>query len=256
MKNILVYFVGTAGSGKTALTGAFYDWVIHNGHDAIIVNLDPGVEVLPYEPDIDIREWLVLAEVMRQYELGPNGAQIACADMLALKIPEVKERIDKIDTDYVLIDTPGQMELFTFRKSSTQIIEKLGRDKSFMILLFDPFIALTSTGFTSQILLSATTQFRFYLPMLSVLSKSDMITPEELEQILNWSTNPHALMSAIFDEEVSMHTKMSSELLKALEELGIYKAVVPTSAETQLGMEDIYNAIQQHFAGGEDLEGR
>jgi hypothetical protein len=125
-----------------------------------------------------------------------------------------------------------------------------------MILLFDPFIALTSTGFTSQILLSATTQFRFYLPMLSVLSKSDMITPEELEQILNWSTNPHALMSAIFDEEVSMHTKMSSELLKALEELGIYKAVVPTSAETQLGMEDIYNAIQQHFAGGEDLEGR
>ena len=101
MKNILVYFIGTAGSGKTILTYAFQQWMHTKGFDAITVNLDPGVEYLSYTPDIDIRDWLVLADVMKEQNLGPNGAQIACADMLALKILEVKDIIDKFKTDYV-----------------------------------------------------------------------------------------------------------------------------------------------------------
>jgi ribosomal protein S18 acetylase RimI-like enzyme len=32
--------------------------------DAITVNLDPGAENLPYEPDVDIRDWISLEEVI------------------------------------------------------------------------------------------------------------------------------------------------------------------------------------------------
>jgi len=35
--------------------------------------------------------------------------------------------------------------------------------------------------------------------------------------------------------------------------MDIYKSLVPTSSETGLGMEEIYNFIQQVFEGGEDL---
>ncbi len=41
--------------------------------------------------------------------------------------------------------------------------------------------------------------------------------------------------------------------LKVLQEMEIYKALAPTSAETKLGMEEIYNFVQQIFEGGEDL---
>ena len=99
-----IYFIGTAGSGKSTLTYAFQQWTERLGIDAISVNLDPGVDRLLYSPDIDIRDWIVLDEVMDEYGLGPNGAQIACADMLAIKIREIKEIIDKFDADYVLID--------------------------------------------------------------------------------------------------------------------------------------------------------
>ncbi|HKZ63876.1 MAG TPA: ATP/GTP-binding protein, partial [Thermoplasmata archaeon] len=71
-----LYFIGTAGSGKTALTQAFRVWMESQGLDALQVNMDPGVDSLPYEPAVDIRDWIRLDEIMRERGLGPNGAQI------------------------------------------------------------------------------------------------------------------------------------------------------------------------------------
>ena len=65
-QEIFVYFIGTAGSGKSTLTHNFKQWMTLRGLDAIAVNLDPGAENLPYEPDVDIRDWISLKEVMDQ----------------------------------------------------------------------------------------------------------------------------------------------------------------------------------------------
>lgn len=252
---LFVYFVGTAGSGKSCLTASFQKWMIQNNYDAITVNLDPGVENLNYIPDIDIREWFVLADIMQEYNLGPNASQIACADLLAFKIEEVKEIIDGYETDYVLIDTPGQMELFTFRQSSKHIIEVLGKN-SLIAFLFDPFLSKSPSGLISQIMLSATTQFRFSLPTTNILTKIDMLKEEELEKIVSLAENPYELYAELINESKGMHTQLSVELFKVLEDIGVYKKLIKTSAEKLLGMEDLYNEIQQIFYGGEDLEKR
>ncbi len=254
MKNILVYFIGTAGSGKTILTYAFQQWMNSQGFDAVTVNLDPGAEYLPYSPDVDIRDWLVLTDIMKEQNLGPNGAQIACADMLAFKITEVKDILEGYKTDYILIDTPGQIELFTFRKSSTYLIDQLGAERSAMVFIFDPFIAKSPSGFISQMMLSATTQFRFPIPTINVLSKTDMLEEEELTNIMKWSKDIHLLENMLDDEEHSVHTQMNVALFRVLEDMGLYKGIIPISSATALGMEDIYNEIQQVYAGGEDLE--
>ena len=87
MKDIIfIYLIGTAGSGKSTLTHNFQEWMSLRGFNAITVNLDPGAENLPYTPDVDICDWISLKEIMDSYGLGPNGAQIACADMLAHNI--------------------------------------------------------------------------------------------------------------------------------------------------------------------------
>lgn len=90
-EEIFIYFIGTAGSGKSTLTATVKNWVEQRGLDTIIVNLDPGAESLPYTPDVDIRDWISLKEVMETNKLGPNGAQIACADMIALNTDEIKK---------------------------------------------------------------------------------------------------------------------------------------------------------------------
>ena len=53
-EEIFVYFIGTVGSGKSTLTYNFQKWMGLRGLDTITVNLDPGAENLPYEPDVDV----------------------------------------------------------------------------------------------------------------------------------------------------------------------------------------------------------
>lgn len=253
MKNINLFFVGTAGSGKSTLTYAFQRWMNNLGLDAITVNLDPGVDYLAYTPDIDIREWISLAEIMKEHNLGPNGAQIAAADLLVFNIERVKKLIDEYKTNFVLFDTPGQTELFTLRHSSTRIVETLGTDNSVLLFLLDPFISQTPSGFVSQLLLASTVQFRFNIPILNVLSKSDMIEKEAIDIINDWSKDLYLLEEALMNEPKRLPSHLNIELLKVLRDMEVYKGIVTTSAATELGMEEIYNFIQQIFEGGEDI---
>lgn len=250
---INLYFIGSAGSGKSTLTNAFAGWMQGQGYDAITVNLDPGIENAPYVPDIDIRDWVKLRDIMREYGVGPNGAQIIAADMLALSMDEMKEIIESFDTDYVIIDTPGQMELFILRQSGKYIIDSLGADKSMISFLYDPLISKTPSGFITLMLHAASVEVRFNVPFISVLTKSDLLADEEREKILNWSRNPLELDDAIHSEQPTMRSQLSTEFLSAIRSLGTGQTIIPVSSTYGYGMEDIYNAAQKLFYGGEDL---
>ncbi len=251
--NLTIYFVGTAGSGKTTLTYAFQSWMKNQGYDAITVNLDPGVERIPYPADVDVRDWINLSEVMDRYGLGPNGAQVMCADMLGLKAVEIKETIEEFETDYVLIDTPGQIELFAYRESSRTAIDILGKENSIIAFLFDPHLSKNPLGFVSLLMLGASVQFRFSVPFVNVLSKADMLDEETIDNIISWSGDVMELQDAILKMGNGMERESAIETLRTLERLETYKSLIPVSSETYLGMEDIYNTAQQVFMGGEDL---
>ena len=79
-----LYFLGTAGSGKTTMVYAFQMWMNSQGLDCVTVNLDPGAEALQYSPDLDVRDYVNMEEIMAEQGLGPNGAQVAAADMVAM----------------------------------------------------------------------------------------------------------------------------------------------------------------------------
>jgi len=248
-----VYFIGTAGCGKSTLAAAFSEWLETQGYDSILINLDPGVESLCFEPDIDIRDWIRLSDIMREYGLGPNGAQVAAADLLALNAPEVVKAMQEYNTDYVLIDTPGQLELFTFRESSRKIIEQFGADRAALTFLIDPILAKNPNGFVSSIMLATTASFRMTVPMLTVVSKSDLLSEEEMERIQHWSTDYYALLNSLEEEIGSAQNQISIEFMRALETVGVGGEMRFVSSETMYGMEDIYNLAQEISLGGDDL---
>jgi len=252
-EEIFVYFIGTAGSGKSTLTANFYKWFELRGLNATIVNLDPGAENLPYEPDVDIRDWISLREVMETNELGPNGAQIACADMIALNTDDVKKSIDSFKSDYILIDTPGQLELFVFRESGKYTIEFLNPERSVICYLLDPILARTASGFVSQLLLSITTNFRLHSPQINVLSKADLLSDKDLEIIKKWSDGTDEIYGAITTEEASIYREMSEAISRLIQEFGGHTQLIPTSKNELSGIEDLYTNIQLQFEGGEDL---
>lgn len=256
MTTPILYVIGTAGSGKSTLVRANNEWSNLQGYDSVIVNLDPGAETLPYSPDVDIRDWIRIKEVMEEYGLGPNGAQIMAADLIALNAKEVAGVMEEYRTDYFLVDTPGQIELFTFRESSRVVIDVFGKDASFLVYLSDPVLSKSPSGLISSLLLAATCQFRHAVPFLYVLSKSDLLSEEELSQVLEWSSDPFALYDALVEEDASTKALLDMEFFKAMENIGVYRKLTPVSSELPSGMEDIYTAMQAVFAGGEDLERR
>lgn len=252
-EEIYLYFIGTAGSGKSTLTSTFKQWMANQGLDAITVNLDPGAENLPYAPDVDIRDWISLKEVMKEYNLGPNGAQIACADMLALNTSDIKESIEQFKTEYILMDTPGQLELFVFREAGKYIIEFLNPARSMIAYLLDPNLSKTASGFVSQMLLSLNTSFRMEKPQVNILSKSDMLSQEELALILKWSEEPDILEESLLSEKASVYQEMSREILNLIKDFQNQLNVYPTGKEEFQGIPDIYTTVQLEFKGGEDL---
>ncbi len=247
-----LYFVGTAGSGKTTLTKEFKGWMESQGYQAVTVNLDPGADKLPYAVDIDVRDWVSLPEVMDEHELGPNGAQIVSADMVAMKAPEIRNIMDEFETHYFLIDTPGQMELFTFREASREMVKTLG-DRSMITFLFDPVLAKQPSGLVSLMTLAATTQFRFDVPYFPVLSKADILSREELNRVETWAKDFWKLDAALRESSGS-ETQASIELIKSIQNMGLHRGVTPISSVQQYGLEDIYTAAQDAFHGGQDLE--
>ncbi len=247
-----LFFVGTAGSGKSSLVAAYKDWLDAHGVDAIAVNLDPGAESLPYVPDIDIRDWVSMREVMDEFGLGPNGAQIAAADLMAMNIGKMIEVLDTFKADYALVDTPGQLELFAFRESSERMVSAFGRDVSMLVYLLDPTLCRTSNGFVSLMMLSSIVEFRLGLPILNLLSKTDILDGDDRERMLTWFEDMEALQGSLLDEGGTPGFVVGAELFKALDNLGVFGEIRPVSAHEGEGLGDIHARAQMQFFGGED----
>ena len=253
---ISVFFAGTAGAGKSTLVGTFQRWMDENGFHAVTVNLDPGAEVLAYDADVDVREWVVLGQIMEEFNLGPNGAQVVAADMMAIQSQDIAEAVNEMEADYVLFDVPGQLELFAFRSSSKRIMENMGGRMPVLVYLLDPMLIATPNGYVTSMLLGATVKFRFDVPMLYMLSKADLIEEEVRSNIMAWNEDVWRLQSDLWEGEPTAATTFSTDLLEGMSEFGASSQMIPISSASGEGLEDLYSLVQMVYAGGDDLEKR
>jgi len=253
MEDSTVYFVGTAGAGKSTLCAAYDRWSKQHGLSTVLVNLDPGAEALPYQPDVDIRDYLKISEIMEEHGLGPNGAQVAAADMIALNLTELQEELGSYRGDQILVDTPGQIELFVFRQSGKHIVENLSPGRTAMAYLLDPFLARTPSGFTSQMMLAATTRFRFLTPLIPLLSKADRIDEESLDTIRTWAADPYALETDIMAESPGMDQEFATHITRVLGSMGVQDTLVPVSSQDNRGLDELYMQLQNALGNADDI---
>ena len=248
----MIFVTGTAGSGKTLLTSALKRWYVNRGEEAIAVNLDPGVVTLPYEPDVDVRLTVNLQDVMEDYGLGPNGALILAADLVATKLGGIQEEIDSFSAEYVIVDTPGQTELFAFRESGEYIVKELKADSKTLLFLLDPLLATTPVNFLSLALLSASVGLRMSVPKISVLTKKD-IAREGVKRITEWSRDAKVFEDALADTKDSDQYSLSSELFRSLRRLAFGADLYPVSSVTLEGFIALVGEVSRMGRGGEEF---
>ncbi len=245
------FFIGTAGSGKSTLTKSYNEWLTRNEFNTVLVNLDPGVRRLPYSPDVDIREYIVLEEIMDKYDLGPNGGLIASIDMMANFIDDFKEEIEELKPLYVLVDTPGQLELFAFRSTGPIVTTAISGKESCLVFLMDPLLSRSPSGFVSVLLLSASVQYRFSLPQVNILSKADTLTEEEIERITEWVDEPQKLLNAIDQEASGLRREISINLGEVFTNFGLFREMIPVSSLTLEGLDSLYAVLERIYTDRE-----
>ena len=155
---------------------------------------------------------------MEELNLGPNGALVYCMEYLLNNMDWLQEELDAFgDDDYLILDCPGQLELYTHIPLMRNVIDRMRMwgYANFMVAVFlldATFVAETSK-FLSGSLLSLSTMIALELPHVNVLTKCDLLTEEEVEQTL-------ALGSAteLWDREQDRNSIMPSNFEEGTEE--------------------------------------
>jgi GTPase SAR1 family protein len=248
-----IFIIGTAGSGKSLLTANLFDYYTKNGNFVGVLNLDPGVENLPYTCDVDVRDYVDLVSVMKQYDLGPNGAMIMASDLIASKIDDLQRDVDNVNPDYLIVDTPGQIELFAYRMSGPFFIQNFNVEQKGAIFLHDGSLVTTPTNFVSMALLASSIKLRLNLPFVNVLTKIDLIE-DRIRDILRWSSNLSSLEEAIAKQSDGESYTLVMNILRSLNVGGFSQGLIPISNATTEGMINLEAALSRILNLGEEVE--
>jgi GTPase SAR1 family protein len=235
-------FIGMAGTGKTTLVQRINSYLSSLKKKRYVMNLDPAVKSLPYKANIDIRQTVDYKKVREQYNLGPNGAILTSLNLFTTKFDQVLSLIESKIVEYVLIDTPGQIELFTWSASGGIIGESLGCTFPTCVLyLVDTPRNESPVTFMSNMLYACSILYKTRLPFILVFNKTDVL-PHEF--MLEWMNDFEAYQEALEADggEGYMSTLMNSMCL-VLEEFYQGIRVVGVSAYTGQGMEELFEAV-------------
>ncbi len=243
---------GTAGSGKTRLTKALGDWLESQGVGFSRVNLDPAVEWIPYHPDVDVRDYVSARRVMQEHQLGPNGALLAAIDLLHNHVDEIAEAISGSPGPYVLVDTPGQLELFAYRRSSLDVIRGIVNPyTTVVVFLIDGVFLNTPTNLASLLALALSVQLRLGYPQVNAISKADLLEPEMLELVEKLNEEPESLLELMWREEGPYKT-YAEKIYRIVVEEGI--SLLPVSSAREEGLSTVFGEAQKALGIEEGIE--
>jgi len=247
-----IFIVGTAGAGKSLLTSRIFDYYTRNGAFVGILNLDPGVENLPYTCDVDVRDYVDIVSIMKQYDLGPNGAMIIASDLIASKIEQIQSDVDNVNPDYLIVDTPGQMELFAYRTSGPFFVQNFNAEQKIALFLYDGVLVTTPTNFVSVALLATSIKLRLNLPHVNVLTKTDLIE-DKISDILKWSSSLTSLEDAIAKHADGENYTLVTNILRGLNLGGFSQGLIPVSNASGDGMVNLEAALSRILNLGEEV---
>jgi len=175
-----IYFItGLAGSGKTSFLAKAHQLLTDAGKRVYIVNLDPAAQITYVPVNLDIRDYIDFEKLCVDNNTGPNGGILLALNLFAATIDQFVNIVQKrLKThDYILIDTPGQMELLLWSASGNVMVDNLKKicKKMHILYMLDKSqCRKDNKGYlSSNVLLFSTIQNQMQAGELVVFNKCD-----------------------------------------------------------------------------------
>ena len=264
---VAIIVVGMAGSGKTTFMQRL-NAHLHTNHQRnptttappYLVNLDPAVRSVPFESNIDIRDSVNYKEVMKQYNLGPNGGILTSLNLFATKVDQVLSILEKRclpqpaqaepTPPYILLDTPGQIEVFVWSASGSILLSSLASSFPTVIayVIDTPRTTENTSTFMSNMLYAISILYKTKLPMILVFNKTD-VKPET--EAVEWMRDFESFQAALREEEEKQHEgsgymgSLLNSMSLVLEEFYNALSVVGVSSMTGQGVEAFFEAVEE-----------
>ncbi|CAI5446635.1 unnamed protein product [Caenorhabditis angaria] len=241
-----VLVLGMAGSGKTTFVQRLTSYLHTRQTPPYVINLDPAVAKVPYPVNVDIRDTVKYKEVMKEFGMGPNGAIMTCLNLMCTRFDQVIQLINKranSDTSICLLDTPGQIEAFTWSASGSIITDSLASSHPTVVMyIVDSARATNPTTFMSNMLYACSILYRTKLPFIVVFNKADIVKPTFA---LKWMKDFERFDEALEENRSSYMNDLSRSLSLVLDEFYCGLKTVCVSSMTGEGFDDVMKAIDE-----------
>lgn len=213
------------------------------------VNLDPATQRVPFNAHIDIRDTVDYKSVMKKYNLGPNGAIMTSLNLFATRFGTVLQLLEQSShaCKYAFIDTPGQIEAFTWSASGDIMTKMLSSTfPTVLLYVIDTPRSSNPSTFVSNMLYLCSVFYRAQLPLVVCFNKVDV---QSHDFAVEWMQDFEAFMEAL--DESSDKSYMSSllrSLTLALDNFYNMFESVGVSGATGIGMPQLFQAIDKAAA--------
>ncbi|CAN6607681.1 GPN-loop GTPase 2 [Trichomonascus vanleenenianus] len=170
--------IGPPGSGKSTYCNGMHQFLQAVGRKTSVINLDPANDRTGYPCALDIRDFTTLEDVMDEQGLGPNGGIMFAMEEVEASVDEFIEQVKKLgESEYLIFDCPGQVELFTHHSALQHIFKRLEKlDYRLVVIhLIDSFYITSPSQYVSIVLLALRSMLQLDLPHINVLSKIDLL---------------------------------------------------------------------------------
>jgi GPN-loop GTPase len=240
--------VGMAGSGKTTFCQRLYSWISQThtsidpetglNADIFSINLDPAVVNAKMPLSLDIRDHIDYYETMEKYKLGPNGAITTCLNLFML---DIARHLEGHRERYLIVDTPGQIEAFTW-SSPGGVLMQLLRSMGDVVLVYtvDAVTSHRHAVFMSNMIYAASLMCRYECKTLCVFNKKDLSRTEQLSE---WITDYEKFRESLDEED--MVSPILGSMALHFEEFYSYVKTVSVSAHNGEGKEEFFRAIAE-----------
>ena len=208
---------------------------------------------------MDIRDTVNYQAVKSTYNLGPNGAIVTSLNLFCTKLDQFLAVLDKRKADFgfCLVDTPGQIEVFTWSASGPLLTDALALHFPTTIVFVVDAMACRQhpATFISNMLYATSVLYKFQLPLIVAFNKTDL-DPTCFQTVQSWMQDYETFQHAFMHNQLhsaSYADDMVGSMALYLEEF--YKTLnsCAVSAETGTGLEELVRLINASKAEYQDL---